>query len=73
MVALVWRGALGARGVEDDFGIRAMFFLDDHGADGVEKLAGDVGEDGGTAGGDFVLGEEEEQAGEEGGDLFGGS
>src|SRR3989304_1805853 len=39
------------------------FLLD--GGEGVEKLVGDVGEDGGTAGGDAILSEEEQKAGEE--------
>ena len=39
---------------------------------GAEELVGDVGEDGGAAGGDFVLREEEEQAREEVVDLDGG-
>jgi hypothetical protein len=59
--------AVGAGGVEDD----VDGFLFD-GGDGAEELAGNVGEDGGAAGGDFVLGEKEEQAREEVVDLGGG-
>jgi hypothetical protein len=47
-------------------------FLFGDGGEGAEELVGDVGEDGGAAGGDFVLGEEEEQAREEVVDLSGG-
>src|SRR5229473_2176015 len=63
---LLWLGAIavGAGHVEDDLGGLGVFLLGD-GGEGAEELVGDVGEDGGTAGGDFVLGEEEEQAREE--------
>ena len=63
-------GALRARDVEDDFDGLLVFVLLD-GGHGVEKLAGDVGEDGGALGGDFVLCEEEKEAGQESVDLSG--
>ena len=63
-------GALRARDVKDDLdGLLVFVFLD--GGHGVEKLTGDVGEDGGAPGGDFVLGEEEQEAREKGVDLDG--
>ena len=63
--------AIWAGHVEDDLsGLGVRLFGD--GGEGAEELVGDVGEDGGTAGGDFVLREEEEQAGEEVVDLGGG-
>jgi hypothetical protein len=68
---LVWRGAVGAGHVEDDLGRLGVFLFGD-GGEGAEELVGDVGEDGGAAGGNFVLGEEEEKAGEEIVDLGGG-
>src|SRR6266849_4707773 len=70
---LLWLGAIavGAGHVEDDLGGLGVFLLGD-GGEGAEELVGDVGEDGGAAGGDFVLREEEEQAGEEVIDLGGG-
>jgi hypothetical protein len=49
--------------IEDDGGFVAIFLLID-GGESAEELVGDVGEDGGAAGGDFVLSEEEKQAGE---------
>jgi hypothetical protein len=54
---LVWGGAVAVRAwhVEDDGGFVAIFLLGDCG-EGAEELVGDVGEDGGAAGGDFVLG-----------------
>jgi hypothetical protein len=63
---LVWRGLVAIRAwhIEDDSGFLAIFFLGD-GGEGAEKLIGDVGEDGGAAGGDFVLREKKEQAREE--------
>ena len=60
-----------ARKVKDNLRGRGVVFLM-HGGESAEKLAGDVGEDGGASGGDFVLGEEKEQAGEEVVDLGGG-
>ena len=51
-------GALRTGNVEDDFDGLLVFVLL-NGGDGVEKLAGDVGEDGGAPGGNFVLREEE--------------
>jgi len=54
-------GALGALHVENDRSLAAIFLFGD-GGEGAEELVGDVGEDGGAAGGDFVLGEEEQQA-----------
>jgi len=70
---IVWVGevALGARHVEDDLSGLGVFLFGD-GGEGAEELVGDVGEDGGAAGGDFVLREEEEQAREEIVDLCGG-
>src|SRR5712692_1717213 len=70
---LLWLGAIavGAGHVEDDLGGLGVFLLGD-GGEGAEELVGDVGKDGGAAGGDFVLGEEEEQAREEVVDLGGG-
>src|SRR5712691_1073898 len=70
---LLWLGAIafGAGHVEADLGGLGVFLLGDGGA-GSEGLVGDVGEDGGAAGGDFVVGEEEEQAREEIVDLGGG-
>ena len=63
-------GALRAGDVEDDFdGLLVFVFLD--GGHGVEKLTGDVGEDGGASGGDFVLGKKKQQAREKGVDLDG--
>ena len=62
--------AVGAGHVEDDLGGLGVFFFGD-GGEGAEELVGDVGEDGGAAGGDFVLREEKEQAGEEVVDLGG--
>jgi hypothetical protein len=58
---LIWRGAVavGAWHVEDDGGLFAIFLFGD-GGEGAEELVGDVGEDGGAAGGDFVLREEEQ-------------
>jgi hypothetical protein len=55
---LLWLGAIafGAGHVEDDLG-RLVVFLGD-GGEGAEELVGDIGEDGGAAGGDFVLREE---------------
>ena len=44
-------------------------FID--GGEGAEELAGDVGEDGGLASGDFLLREEEKETREEGVDLNG--
>src|SRR5882762_2840325 len=72
-LSLAWGGTvtLWTGHVEDDGGVLAIFFFGD-GGEGAEELVGDVGEDGGAAGGDFVLGEEEEQAGEEIVDLGGG-
>src|SRR5229473_5183489 len=69
---LLWLGAIavGAGHVEDDLG-RPVVFLG-NGWEGAEELVGDVGKDGGTAGGDFVLGEEEKQSREEVVDLGGG-
>ena len=64
--------ALGTWRVEDERSGLGVFLFGD-GWEGAEELVGDVGEDGGTAGGDFVLREEEEQAGEEVVDLGGGS
>ena len=63
---LVWDRAVafGAWHVEDDLRGLGVFLLGD-GGEGAEELVGDVGEDGGAAGGDFVLREEEELAGEE--------
>ena len=70
---LVWLEvvAFGVLHVDNDRGLAAVFFFGD-GGEGAEELVGDVGEDGGAAGGDFVLREEEEQAGEEVVDLRGG-
>jgi hypothetical protein len=48
----VWTGH-----VEDDGGFLAILLFSD-GGEGAEELVGDVGEDGGAAGGDFVLREE---------------
>jgi hypothetical protein len=62
----VWAGH-----VEDDRGGLGVFLFGD-GGEGAEELVGDIGKDGGAAGGDFVLGEEEEQAREEIVDLSGG-
>jgi hypothetical protein len=42
----------------NDLAILRTVFLGD-GGKGAEELVGDVGEDGGAAGGDFVLGEKE--------------
>src|SRR6266481_7083932 len=72
-LSLGWGGTvtLWTGHVEDDGGVLAIFFFGD-GGEGAEELVGDVGEDGGAAGGDFVLGEEEEQAREEVVDLGGG-
>jgi len=64
-------GAVGAGHVENDLGGLGVYLFGD-GGEGAEELVGDVGEDGGAAGGDFVLGEEEEQAREEVVDLGGG-
>jgi hypothetical protein len=60
--------ALRTGHVEDDCCGLGVFLFGD-GGEGAEELVGDVGEDGGAAGGDFVLREEEEQAG--GNRLFG--
>jgi len=70
---LVWDRAVavGAGHIEDDGRAFGIFLLGDC-RQGTEELVGDVGEDGGAAGGDFVLREEEEQAGEEVVDLSGG-
>ena len=55
--------ALGAREIPDDFlWLAVRFFLD--GAVRVQELVGDVGEDGGPAGGDAALGNQDEQPGE---------
>ena len=62
----VWAGH-----VEDDRGGLGVFLFGD-GGEGAEELVGDIGKDGGAAGGDFVLREKEEQAGEEVVDLGGG-
>jgi hypothetical protein len=56
--------ALGTWRVEDERSGLGVFLLGD-GGEGAEELVGDIGEDGGAAGGDFVLREEEEQAREE--------
>lgn len=62
---------VGAGHVDDDGGGLGVLLFGD-GWKGAEELAGDIGEDGGAAGGDFVLGEEEEQAREEVVNLGGG-
>src|SRR5712692_1135844 len=58
--------ALGARQIEDNllwlFGLSILFALD--GAVGVEELVGDIGKDGGAAGGDAAFGDEDQEAGE---------
>jgi len=61
--------AFGTGHIEDDLGRRIGIFLGvelavDSG-EGTKELVGDVGEDGGTARGDFIFGEEEKEAGEE--------
>jgi len=61
--------AFGTGHIEDDLGRRIGIFLGvelavDSG-EGAKELVGDVGEDGGTARGDFIFGEEEKEAGEE--------
>ena len=63
--------ALWTGHVKDDLRGLGVFLFGD-GGEGAEELVGDVGEDGGAAGGDFVLREEEQQAGEEVVDLGGG-
>ena len=70
---LFWDVAVAVRTwhVEDDGGGLGVHLFGD-GGEGTEELVGDVGEDGGAAGGDFVLREEEEQAREEVVDLCGG-
>jgi hypothetical protein len=67
-VGLRFRLGLGVREVEDE--LRRIFLLDD--GEGVEELVGDVGEDGGTAGGDFVFDDQINDGGEEVVDLTGG-
>ena len=63
--------AVGAGHVEDDLGGLGILLFGE-GGEGAEELVGDVGEDGGSASGDFVLGEKEEEAREEIVDLSGG-
>ncbi len=66
--------AVGARHIEDELlGLVAggIGFAGD-GAVGVEELVGDVGEDGGAAGGDGALGDELEEPGEKLVDVDGG-
>src|SRR5712691_7947398 len=66
--------ALGARQIEDNllwlFGLSILFALD--GAVGVEELVGDVGQDGGAAGGDAAFGDEDQEAVEKLVDVHGG-
>src|SRR4029077_3059777 len=62
----------GSGRVEDESSGLGVFLLGDC-WEGAEELVGNVGEDGGTARGDFVLREEEEQTREEVVDLSGGS
>src|SRR5258708_13791440 len=56
---LLWHGtiAFGTGHVEDDLSGLGVFLLGD-GGEGAEELVGDVGEDGGTAGGGFLFGGE---------------
>ncbi len=63
--------AFGAREVEDDFlGLVVQFLLDD--AVGMQELVGDVGKNGGAAGGHAALGGLDEEAGKEVAQIFRG-
>ena len=63
------RAPVGTGDVEDDLRRLAVLLIDS--GEGAEELAGDVGEDGGLASGDFVLREEDKETREEGVDLNG--